>query len=279
MGRGVGPVLDTAAMGWWNPEARLLYDLQKVCLDCERKLYSVSVVDWLLDWRHWRRPGSAVHCRNSGRCWRASTCGRAARRRCECGCPWEAGPSSTPCSRTRCTWQNSAPRDQLRPGVASAIDDAGLRPRDAVERAARDKLVEELLDASVRRGFFGMADVRDAISRNQLKLNDLAGPAEFVRGDQLLRADRRLADVPRRRLPAGRDLHPLLPAGQLAAVRVARRAVRHANVAHPLRRGVPRARGARSHGRGPPSQARRAPSAPRTVRRTSWPWVCCCSAS
>jgi hypothetical protein len=192
----LGPVLDAAAMGWWNPEARLLYDLQKVCLDCERKLYSVSVVDWLLDWRHWRRRRglrrplpklrpvlACKHLRSAAR--------RAARVRLPMG-----GRAKLHALLEEAVYvAELRVRDQLRPGVASAIDEAGLRPRDAVERAARDKLVEELLDASVRRGFFGMADVRDAISRNQLKLNDLAGPAEFVRGDQLLRADRRLADV------------------------------------------------------------------------------------
>ena len=37
-----------------------------------------------------------------------------------------------------------------------------------------------------------MGDLRDAISRNKLKLPDLSEPLDFFRGDQLLQADRKL---------------------------------------------------------------------------------------
>jgi hypothetical protein len=43
------------------------------------------------------------------------------------------------------------------------------------------------------RGFIRLGDLRDAISRNQLKMPDLRGPVELIRGDPLLRADERLA--------------------------------------------------------------------------------------
>ncbi len=58
---------------------------------------------------------------------------------------------------------------------------------------ARKKLVEELLDQIAERGFLSMGDLRDAISRNNLKLPDLAGWPRLSDGDQLLRADRKLA--------------------------------------------------------------------------------------
>ncbi len=38
-----------------------------------------------------------------------------------------------------------------------------------------------------------MSDLRDALARNQLKLPDLAGPGEFLRGDPLIKANRALA--------------------------------------------------------------------------------------
>ena len=38
-----------------------------------------------------------------------------------------------------------------------------------------------------------MGNLRDAISRNDLKLPDLSEPRDFLRGDELLRADRKLA--------------------------------------------------------------------------------------
>ena len=58
---------------------------------------------------------------------------------------------------------------------------------------ARKKLVEELLDQICERGFLSMSDLRDAISRNNLKLPDVAGGLDFLHGDPLLRADRKLA--------------------------------------------------------------------------------------
>ena len=84
-------------------------------------------------------------------------------------------------------------RQQLRPRIVAALDDVGLLPQNLPERVARKKLVEELLDRIGERGFLAIGDLRDAISRNNLKLPDLAGPLDFLRGDQLLRADRRLA--------------------------------------------------------------------------------------
>ena len=40
-----------------------------------------------------------------------------------------------------------------------------------------------------------MGDLRDALSRNALKLPDIGGPGTLVFGDPLLRADRRLAEL------------------------------------------------------------------------------------
>src|SRR5262249_8197007 len=38
-----------------------------------------------------------------------------------------------------------------------------------------------------------LGELRDALSRNQLKLPDLSGPIEFFSGDQLLQLDKRLS--------------------------------------------------------------------------------------
>src|SRR5262249_51811954 len=61
------------------------------------------------------------------------------------------------------------------------------------ERTAFLKVVEELLDRIIEYGFLTFGDLRDVISRNQLKLSDPTDAQEFVRGDPLLRLDRRLA--------------------------------------------------------------------------------------
>ena len=86
-------------------------------------------------------------------------------------------------------------RERLRPLVTGVLDEVGLLPQNAVERVSRKKLVEELLDQVVERGYLTIGDLRDAVSRNHVKLPDVAGPGDLWRGDALLRADRRLAAV------------------------------------------------------------------------------------
>src|SRR5207248_8997355 len=41
-------LLGPASRGIWPPSARLLYDLQKVCIDYERDLYALDVVEWVV---------------------------------------------------------------------------------------------------------------------------------------------------------------------------------------------------------------------------------------
>ena len=71
-------------------------------------------------------------------------------------------------------------------GPRMALDEVDLRPEHVPEGIARDKLIEELLDRVVERGFLQIGDLRDAIARNRLKLPDLAGPATFFTGDRLI---------------------------------------------------------------------------------------------
>lgn len=65
---------------------------------------------------------------------------------------------------------------------------AGLVPRDIPEEVARDKLVAELCDRLLDKGFIAFADVRDLVARNQLKLSD-RGLSVLVTRDELLRFD------------------------------------------------------------------------------------------
>jgi len=59
----------------------------------------------------------------------------------------------------------------------SAQTPCRLRPENFPERVALEKLVEELLDRIIGTAFT-MGDLRDAVSRNQLKLPDLGGFGE-----------------------------------------------------------------------------------------------------
>jgi hypothetical protein len=85
-------------------------------------------------------------------------------------------------------------RAAMRPKIYAMLDRIGMVAKSDPERLARDKLVEELLDTILEHGFLTFGQLRDAISRNQLKLRDLGGVRELWGGDPLLLADRALAE-------------------------------------------------------------------------------------
>ena len=87
-------------------------------------------------------------------------------------------------------------RTRFRPVLAETLRHVGLLAANPPEQAAFSKMVEELLDRISEVGFFTFSDLRDAISRNNLKLPDLVDPVELIRGDPLLRLDRILASSP-----------------------------------------------------------------------------------
>jgi hypothetical protein len=183
-------LLQTAAGGVWNIEARLLYDLQKVCVDCERELYAVDLIEWLVSW--FQRPIkrrlpdqplvlTVKHLRTAAGRLSAARLGAADRERL--GELLHAALHHAEVSL----------RERLRPRIAAALDAVGLAPPTLAERLARDKVVEELLDRIAEEHQISIGDVRDALARNRLKLPDLRGPVELVAGDPLIRVNRRLA--------------------------------------------------------------------------------------
>jgi len=176
--------------GIWTPEARLLYDLQKTCVDYERKLFTVDLVEWALS--RGRRPIKRQlpnqrdvlmlkHLRSAAGRLPSARLSRSDRRQL-----WLLLGEAQRRVESRL-------RRHLRPQIDAALDAVGLIAQNLPETVARKKLVEELLDRIGDRGYLTMGDLRDAISRNNLKLPDASDPREFLRGDPLLRADRRLA--------------------------------------------------------------------------------------
>jgi hypothetical protein len=176
--------------GIWTAEARLLYDLQKACVDHERDLYTVGVVEWALSLgrRPLKRPlpnqREVLLCKHLRSAARRLPTVRIA-----------DGPRRQLKEQLDAAIERSegAVRERLRPPVTGVLDEVGLLPHNAVERVSRNKLVEELLDHIVERGYLTFGDLRDAISRNHVKLPDVSGPRDLWYGDALLRADRRLA--------------------------------------------------------------------------------------
>ena len=86
-------------------------------------------------------------------------------------------------------------RQRLRRIISKVFDEIGLEPENVPERVAREKMTEELIDRILERSYVSMADLRDALSQNDLKLPDVAGLENFLRGDRLLKADRACSDA------------------------------------------------------------------------------------
>ena len=86
-------------------------------------------------------------------------------------------------------------RNALRPAISDAIKAGGLVAKNAPEEVAAHKLTEELLDSLAHRGFLTLGAVRDAISSNQIKFDDIAGTRNFFSGDPLFRINRHLTDT------------------------------------------------------------------------------------
>jgi hypothetical protein len=174
----------------WAREGRLLYDLQKVCIDLERPLYAVDILEWIGTLG--RRPikrllpfqgqvRRARHLRTALNRLPSVRLDPANRRRL-----WELLQQALQRGQEEL-------RQHFRPRLVDALGEAGLRPVSYAEQVARDQVVEELLDRVAEGGYLTLGQLRDALARNRLKLPDLAGPGEFVMGDPVLRANEKLA--------------------------------------------------------------------------------------
>jgi hypothetical protein len=189
----------------------LLYDLQRVCVDRERDLYAVDVVEWVLTLGHSpvmrllpHQPFvlTVKHLRSSARRLTAARLLEVTRQR--------LGRLLTAAVQR----SEEELRDHFRPVMRDILVDVGLRQANVPERLAQEKLIEELLDRITERGYIAMSDLRDAVARNRLKLPDLGDTAappgpprrsvvsflggllasarDFFLGDALIRANRRL---------------------------------------------------------------------------------------
>lgn len=173
--------------GFWTRNSRLLYDLQKVVNDIEHPIY---VIDWagfitslgrksarkslpdiplVLMMRHLRTalnrlPGLQVD----------ESVKRILRR------------------LLLKSIHNTEERFRIyvRPILEKNLTEAGLVPANMPEKVAFASVVDELIDTIIENGYFGLSQLRDTISRNNIKLKDLEGFQQWWAGDNLLQADR-----------------------------------------------------------------------------------------
>ena len=184
------PLLDPASQGFYPVAGRLLYELQKACLDVERKVYAVDLIEWVVSFGKLSIKRLLDKPRNLN-----------VLRRLRAALTYaDRAPVSIEQRESIINLLQDAIKEGVhrvwmsnRPILNEVLDQVGLIPESQVERIARNKVVEELLDVLSSRGFLKMSDLRDAIARNRLKLNDLSGPIEFLTGDPLLKANRQLA--------------------------------------------------------------------------------------
>jgi len=188
----LGPLLRGAAHGLWPAEARLLYDLQKVCVDSERKVHTVDIIGWLTSFGRRRIVRLLPHHQEV---MLLKHLRRAAHRTGAAKVSEEQRLALANLLEQSIDRAERQVREQIRPLMLETLRNAGMIPGNFLERIALEKLVEELLDLVVERGYLNMGDLRDAISRNNLKLSDLSSLDDLVRGDLLLRSSRRLRDT------------------------------------------------------------------------------------
>jgi hypothetical protein len=185
-------LLEKADQGPWTVEARLLYDLQQVCIDHERDVYKLDLVEWVLS--AGKKP--IKRALPSQRLVQMTTHLHTASQRIPaCRLNDTDRQHLTRLMNAALSGSEERLRARFRPIFIDAFHDVGLAARNPPEETAFRKMIEELLDRIIAHGFFNFSDLRDSISRNNLKLPDLDDPQEFVRGDPLLRLDRRLGNL------------------------------------------------------------------------------------
>ncbi len=186
------PLLDKADQGPRPIEEQLLAELQKVCYDNEREVYALDLAEWLLTGgkRPIKRPLPSQrlvwitkHLRSAAAMLTRARLSDADRQHLA-----RLLQEAVDRSEERL-------RERFRPILTETFGDVGLRPDNPPEHAAFHKIIEELLDRITEYGFLTFGDLRDALSRNQVKLPDLADKEDYTKGDPLIRLDWRLATL------------------------------------------------------------------------------------
>lgn len=177
--------------GFWTRNSRLLYDLQKVVNDIEHSIY---VMDWAgfitsMGRKPARKPlpdiALVLMMRHL----------RTALNRL----PGLQVDESVKRILRRLLLKSIHDTEErfriyVRPILEKNLTGAGLVSANMPEKVAFASVVDELIDTIVENGYFGLSQLRDTISRNNIKLKDLEGFQQWWAGDNLLQADRLIED-------------------------------------------------------------------------------------
>ncbi|MFO0908078.1 MAG: hypothetical protein U0794_06925 [Isosphaeraceae bacterium] len=183
-------MLRRGAKGFWTPEARLLYDLQRVCLDHDREIYRLDTLGWLFSFGRKPLQTPLPELREVS----VSNRLRAAVERLpKLRLKRDERAQLETLLRPAVRQAEAALRERFRPRIEAALREHWVVPANVPEKVAHAKLVEELLDQVVRHGYLSLGDLRDFSSRGDLKLADLKSPVQVWQGGPLLETDQALA--------------------------------------------------------------------------------------
>ena len=188
----LGPVATaarSASIPAFSEEARILFDLQRACIDHERAAKTIDVLGAIFSLFR-TKAVRAIPASQPVRVVRQLR--RALAKIPGTKLPREQRESLREAVSRAVDRADERLREALRPAIVKALDDVGLSPRSVPEIVAREKLIDELLDQISARGHLSIGELRDAISRNRLKADDL-DLGRLFGGDELLRADRALS--------------------------------------------------------------------------------------
>ncbi|MEN9673999.1 MAG: hypothetical protein RL553_2264, partial [Planctomycetota bacterium] len=184
------PLLDKADQGSSPVEARLLTELQSACEDYEQEIYRIDIFSWAISFgkKPMKRPLRfqrliKIHQRLREASLNAITTrlAFADRKKLE--------------TLLQLVWKQNEKllRDEIRPIIENNLQSVGLKSEGAFGEIARRRLVEEFLDRIIEQGYLNYSELRDMISRNHLKLEDIKDAASFFKGDALLALDENLS--------------------------------------------------------------------------------------
>ncbi len=185
------PLLGPAGQGPWPHAAKAMYDLQTLGLELSGELFAVDPIRWA---KSFGKQSMKLPLVRALPVLRHRALASARRQIGKAQLPTEISEPLLRLIDQSLHVAETEARADYTPRVAAALDAVNLVPANVVERIAREKLTNELAERACDRGFLRFGDLRDAIARNNLKMPDLRGFGEFLTGDQLLKADKLLAE-------------------------------------------------------------------------------------
>lgn len=186
----LNPLLDKADQGFTPIEARLLQELQSACEDHEQELFRINTVGWLFSLGKvplkkpipYQRAIQIYHrIRNAGHQSITTRLGVSERKKLE----------NLLLEAARKNEQNL--RKFLGPLIFKTLKESGFEGEGILGTISFERLIDEFLDKLLDQGYLSYSELRDLISRNFLKMEDIPNARAFFAGDSLLKLDRKLA--------------------------------------------------------------------------------------